>query len=630
MMWLDVAVCERLCLSLLHSLWQVTILAVAAWLVGAWLGHRRQQASYIVHVTVLVLACLSAPLNYLVLMGVSADPGFVAVESATAPVVVGDDVVNSDLPFTSTRSMAIESTTDELKTPAPRDFKETQPVSATFDIDSFMPWITLIYFFGVVVMLIRLTWSGFQVERLRLASKAVTEGNALDAMRRVCEQWSLRRQPMLSHAETVLFPKVVGLFKPTILLPTSALTGLRLEDLEMILAHEIAHVRRFDLWVNLFQRLAEAVLFFNPAVWWLSRRVSTIREYCCDDDACSVFSVGPEQNLRYAEALLRVIDSRCPDLSQPLTALAATGGSPSEIRRRVARLLDEPMKDPIQISRNGFIVTAGFALLFIAPIFAQSRSQESETDGSIETALLFPKDQSVGTIYVRSNINGGFGFDDDYFSNWSRLGAAQGEVRLEADQQVRLDVSKARSTDLAFLDEFAPDAIDWLSLEGTDVNDRQLRHVGKLTGLQLLNLESTRVTNSGIKELAKLKKLQNLNLSAWNTHDKGYDVGDDAMPILASLPELEVIRLRRSKITDDGLAELSKCRSLRSIGIEGTEVTDAGLPPLLKLPNLRSLSLGVYREGTAVTDEGLKVIGQIETLEYLSLSSTEITNSGLK
>ena len=110
----------------------------------------------------------------------------------------------------------------------------------------------------------------------------------------------------------------------------------------MILTHELAHVRRQDMWVNLLQRVAEALLFFNPALWYLSRRISTLREYCCDELTCRLsVQTKPEPRVRYAMALLRIaeLSSTCPERraldANELATLAASGRSPSEMRRRV-------------------------------------------------------------------------------------------------------------------------------------------------------------------------------------------------------------------------------------------------------------------------------------------------------
>ena len=89
-----------------------------------------------------------------------------------------------------------------------------------------------------------------------------------------------------------------------ILLPISTLSGLSREQIEMILAHELAHIRRHDFFVNLLQATVETLLFYHPAAWWISRRIRVEREHCCDDIAVDVCG----NPLQYARALTRLSD----------------------------------------------------------------------------------------------------------------------------------------------------------------------------------------------------------------------------------------------------------------------------------------------------------------------------------
>ena len=125
-------------------------------------------------------------------------------------------------------------------------------------------------------------------------------------------------------------PMVVGWFRPVILLPVSVLTALTPHEMESILIHELAHVRRHDYTMNLLQVAVETVLFFHPSVWWLSRRIRVEREYRADDVAVQ-FGAGPEV---YVHSLLRIAET-CRSQPQTVT-VAATGGSLAD---RAARLL---------------------------------------------------------------------------------------------------------------------------------------------------------------------------------------------------------------------------------------------------------------------------------------------------
>ena len=130
------------------------------------------------------------------------------------------------------------------------------------------------------------------------------------------------------QSTTVPVPAVIGWLRPVILLPASALTGLSVPQLDAILAHELAHVRRHDFAVNLLQTAAEVLLFYHPACWWISRRVRAERELCCDDIAVSLCG----DRVLYATALADLEALR----AEPTLALAATDGP---LLQRVRRLL---------------------------------------------------------------------------------------------------------------------------------------------------------------------------------------------------------------------------------------------------------------------------------------------------
>lgn len=131
---------------------------------------------------------------------------------------------------------------------------------------------------------------------------------------------------LLSYRITA--PVVIGFLKPVILIPVSALAGLSPQQLDALLLHELAHIRRLDTVTNILLGVVETVLFYHPAVWWVGRQVRIERENCCDDQAVSACGdVG-----LYVEALTALESGKSHGL-----ALAANGGS---LKARVARLLD--------------------------------------------------------------------------------------------------------------------------------------------------------------------------------------------------------------------------------------------------------------------------------------------------
>src|SRR5207253_1134522 len=104
-----------------------------------------------------------------------------------------------------------------------------------------------------------------------------------EAFARQTERSRLRRAPALMFCRRVAAPAVVGILKPVVLLPLSIAADMSLGQIELLLAHELAHIRRRDPLLDLLERIVEAFFFFHPAVWFLSRAIRLEREKCCDD-----------------------------------------------------------------------------------------------------------------------------------------------------------------------------------------------------------------------------------------------------------------------------------------------------------------------------------------------------------
>ncbi|MBL9176042.1 MAG: hypothetical protein JNL10_21040 [Verrucomicrobiales bacterium] len=197
---------------------------------------------------------------------------------------------------------------------------------------SWLPWITVAWLLGVVGLGFRLAGGWWRTSRLRVVD-----------VRPVCGSWAARLavlQERLGLSGTVEFlesglvrvPMVLGWMRPVILVPVGFCTGLPAAQVEAILAHELAHLARHDYLVNLVQRAIETLLFYHPAVWWVSDRIRIEREFCCDDLAAQ--AIGDRAELAGALVALAERQTEATEF-----ALAADGGSLTE---RVRRLLGVP------------------------------------------------------------------------------------------------------------------------------------------------------------------------------------------------------------------------------------------------------------------------------------------------
>ena len=379
-MWhtlIDPAFSGRLCLTLMHSIWQVSLLALVVWSLDRFWRNTLVERRYILHVVALVTALVAVPVTYQLLDVAERERPITGVSLTTEtkpdPPPTTDSLIYPEQ-IVSRKPQTSEPQAQRSFQTKPIEVIRT-PIEAPATINSstqwlwLAPWIMAVYAAGVALMLTRLISASIRANRLGSQAVFITEGPLVEALRSLAQQWSMKVVPALARAEQIVVPKVIGIVRPTILLPASAISGLSTEELELILAHELAHVRRYDMWIYLLQRFAEAVLFFNPPLWYLSRRISVLREYCCDEMACRVQPISDsmstfESRVEYATALLRVAElaKRNSTTTPDLSSLAASGKSPSEMRRRVARLFGEPLREPLRVSRTGVLALLALAL----------------------------------------------------------------------------------------------------------------------------------------------------------------------------------------------------------------------------------------------------------------------------
>ncbi len=235
------------------------------------------------------------------------------------------------------------------------------------------PWIVTLWLVGVALLTLRFAGAWMGTQRLRV--RAIREADeVLHAVaRKLAGRLGIERVPRLLLSGVAQTPMTLGWLRPVVLLPVSAVAGLEPRQLELVLAHELAHVRRHDYLVNLLQTLTESLLFYHPAVWWVSRCVRAERENCCDDLAVDV--CGDPVSLARALAALEEMRLR------PAAGLAAAA-TDGPLLQRVRRLLGMPAGADRR--RAGW--SAALALVVFALVFGmgtqRSAIASSQDDGA--------------------------------------------------------------------------------------------------------------------------------------------------------------------------------------------------------------------------------------------------------
>ena len=202
-----------------------------------------------------------------------------------------------------------------------------------WNADQLLPWIVGIWLGGVLLLAVRAAGGWWRLEQIRDASRNAIPAEVESSFHRVRTHLRIGRKVALYISDEVISPLAMGVWRTAIILPVSAVVQLSPEQLEAVLAHEIAHIRRWDYLGNLFQTAVECLLFFHPAVWWVSRRTRDLRELCCDEVAARNCA----DPMIYIEALLQLELQRTKRL-QLATALHGPSG---RLLQRVKQLLGE-------------------------------------------------------------------------------------------------------------------------------------------------------------------------------------------------------------------------------------------------------------------------------------------------
>jgi len=230
------------------------------------------------------------------------------------------------------------------------------------------PWVWLI---GTPLTLLLVCCGYAGTRHLRRHSQPLPEPWVVELTDRLSLALHLGREVIVALSDRVASPILIGVIKPMILLPPALISGCTSEQIEMVLLHELAHVRRWDLWVNLFQQIAEGLLFFHPVVWIVSRWIRHERESCCDEIVLQ--QTGEPQT--YAETLAHLAR---PD-GFPLVSSVAMAQHP--LVRRIQCILQWP-DHSLRLSPALFM---GLMLVFLTGLAMAIGMTRDQTESVLDT-----------------------------------------------------------------------------------------------------------------------------------------------------------------------------------------------------------------------------------------------------
>ncbi len=389
--WIDTGVCVRLVVTFGHFLWQASAIALLAWLVARMLRQAGSGVRYWVLVGAMA-AIVACPIATFMLVGDIAGVAVTGGRDVSGHQVGAADIAGAaDANGVGVATDAFDTAADgsadgsSLAAPATAVVVATDQASARanraavgigeeeidaagsaqwWQLRNLSPYLAGAYVLGVFAMFVRVLIGLRGGSRLRNASTLVSDAGVMAMLRSRADAVGLKTLPMLAYCERIMVPTVVGIVRPAILLPASLASGLPAEQIAAVLAHELAHIARHDVLVNVLQRFVESILFFHPAVWLVSRWIRSEREHCCDEIAVA----GGADRMSYAESLLMVAQACTVRASQGSAASLMSVHAmdkPSSLRRRIVRLVGAEAREDSRLVRNWPMAGAMMAAVLV-------------------------------------------------------------------------------------------------------------------------------------------------------------------------------------------------------------------------------------------------------------------------
>ncbi|GAB4056300.1 M56 family metallopeptidase [Spirosoma litoris] len=305
----------------------------------------------------------------------------------------------------------------------------------------------LIYLIGVALFGLRLVGGWLYLQRLSKTATQPATQNWLSLTNQLRSALTIKTVVQVRESARIAVPMVVGMLKPVLLLPIGLTTSLSMREVEAVLAHELAHVKRHDYAVNLLQSVIEVLYFFHPALWWLSARVREEREHCCDDLA--VEACGGNGRI-LAQALARVEELRLMQLEQTPALAMAFASKRQHLLHRVRRVLGVPTRP--------FVSNASLAGLTLATVLLMSVSVYAvQKQDDFKKATKQPK-PAHSTRRHKIDGNSEYGMIDDKkvgYVIWkgqklsaARLTKLQTQLNQVMNGQLSLDAVKQSDRDI--------------------------------------------------------------------------------------------------------------------------------------------------------------------------------------
>jgi beta-lactamase regulating signal transducer with metallopeptidase domain/peptidoglycan/xylan/chitin deacetylase (PgdA/CDA1 family) len=342
--------------TLIHSVWQIALISAALFLALKAFINLSAETRYLLSVSALVLAFILPVMTFIQFSGsparsISADAGYKQTIPANTDV--------NRLPSEAAEAPAGD--TAAIPSPGLAPFLSFAFLQNFFDrnLAHRIPLAVGLWLLGLALFTLRLTGGIWQLHRYKTREVSLPEADWQLKLELLCERLGVPQPVRFLTSNLVETPIVAGWLRPVILVPAGLFLQIHPRELEIIIAHELVHIRRYDPLVNLAQSAMEILFFYHPCIWWLSAHIRKEREFAADARVLEIFN---DSHLTYANALANLEEIRLLTNNHiPSIATAANGGN---LMQRIQKILQKNTET--RITNSAW--SAGLAVLLISAV----------------------------------------------------------------------------------------------------------------------------------------------------------------------------------------------------------------------------------------------------------------------
>lgn len=397
--------------TIFHSVWQGFLILSLMWIILSIVNERHAKIRYAAAMLSLLTMFAASVVTFYYVYSpaeVKAQPNEVNIDGRTFQVI--------DLNKTNQKVQLNENYISEF-------IAESKAIVHDYGYE-----ISVIWLFGILFLSARLLGGFVYLSRLKNRNAFNLPGEWSERIDTLKQKLGIKKNVSILQSDKVSSPMLIGIFKPVILIPLGMITGMSANHVETVITHELAHLKRYDYLLNVFQSVMEIIFFYHPAVWIISSSIREEREYCCDDMTINVC----ENSSLYVQALATL-----PEINRTVPVVTPAVKSRKQLYRRIERMIGKNrnfglIKNKFAASLTTILLASTF-VLYACAAGNERTVIKVKDDGDVVkiTKKIHDEDEPESRIIIKS--------DDKFIDTGDLEDLGEIEIHMNDDWDIEID-----------------------------------------------------------------------------------------------------------------------------------------------------------------------------------------------